>query len=164
MEHSLEKAFEENRAALLRFIESRLHDPARSEDVLHDVYLKLESHSSPQEIRFVKAYIFRIANNLIIDIQRKDGKLVQLQASDVENIEDNENPHKTLDAKEQLALVREAINELPAKTQDVVNLQRLKQMDKREVAEQLDISVNMVEKHLRKALKHCRDKLFKSGV
>ena len=181
MHQVLLNAFYQHKDALLGFIAKRTGDTHLAQDILQDIYLKLESQKSDNEIKYPKAYLYRIANNLIIDHQRFQSKFVDNNAdSEQQNIKDSHanisanirdthvnlqvdeiSPEAHLAARQRLEIVTEAINELPDKTRDVFKMQRLQQIDKSEVASNLGISVNMVEKHLRRALQYCRDKLYK---
>lgn len=177
MHQVLLNAFNQHKDALLGFIAKRTGDTHLAQDILQDIYLKLESQQSDNEIKYPKAYLYRIANNLIIDHQRFQSKFVDNNDdSEPQNIKDTHvnirdthvnlqvdeiTPETQLAAQQRLEIVTKAINELPDKTRDVFKMQRLQLIDKAEVASNLGISVNMVEKHLRRALQYCRDKLYK---
>lgn len=171
MHQVLLNAINQHKDALLGFITKRTGDSHLAQDILQDIYLKLESQGSNTEIKYPKAYLYRIANNLIIDHQRFQSKFVDNSSNEVtdENNGDthtneqiNEiSPEAQLAHQQSLDIVTNAINELPDKTRDVFKMQRLQQVDKADVASQLGISVNMVEKHLRRAVQYCRDKLYK---
>ena len=162
MNPALQEAFNINQEALLAFIKKRLHDPQLAEDTLHDLYLKLQKQSLNSPVQFPKAYLFRMANNLVIDIQRRHAR--QEQNSDDEVLEQpNEvGPEELVTQAQQLSIIKQAMAELPDKTRDVFRMQRLQQIEKAQVADKLGISVNMVEKHLRRAIQFCRLKLKKS--
>jgi len=152
----------ENKQALLAFVQKRVQDSALADDILQDLYLKLSSLDPDMTVQYPKAYVFRIANNLVIDHQRKLSKQTRLEDEHLNNEQYTITPERQLSSKQQLDAVTEAINELPSKTREVIRLQKLKDQPKAVIASQLDISVNMVEKHLRRALQHCRERLKKS--
>ena len=161
MNQALRKAFDEHQEALLGFIQKRTSDPETAKDLLHDLYLKIEAQNENAEVKYPKAYLFRIANNLIVDKYRRDSRTPEDSMESSPEQSDENSPEKIAQYKQQLSIVTDAINELPEKTRDVFRLQRLQQVEKAAVASQMGISVNMVEKHLRKALAYCLEKLKK---
>ena len=160
MQPALLDAYNDNRDALLGFITKRVGDAQLSQDLLHDLYIKVQQQSSSQAILYPKAYLYRIANNLIIDHQRYQGKFADIDDKAFEQVS-TISPEQIAEHKQRLEIVSDALEQLPAKTKAVFNLQRIQQLEKSQVASDLGISVNMVEKHLRRALQFCRDKLTK---
>jgi len=161
LNQALYQAFEEHRDALLGFIQKRLKDSSLSADLLHDLYIKIKVLSPDEEIKYPKAYLYRMANNLVVDQLRRQTKSVADCEHQIDNQLDENSPEKITDYAQRLDIVTQAVNELPDKTRDVFKMQRLQQIEKADVAKKMGISVNMVEKHLRKALAYCREKLNK---
>lgn len=155
---SIEAIFEEHRESLASFIGKRIGSTANTDDIMQDLYIKLQSLDC-SSIRHPKAYLFRMANNLVIDEQRKQSRYVPEDEAPPPDAE--QGPEQIIQHRQRLAVIEDALQELPEKTRDVFYLQRLGDIDKNQVATQLDISVNMVEKHLRKALAFCQIKLKK---
>lgn len=58
-----------------------------------------------------------------------------------------------------LTALKEALQELPLKCRQVFIWHRLEGYSQTEIAEKLDISVNMVEKYMIRATRHLRDRL-----
>jgi len=154
----LQQVYSAHQQALLGFILKRVQDDQLAEDLLHDLYLKLKSIESNTSVNYPKAYIYRMANNLIIDHQRRTNKSPVILDECVEET-DIRSPELTLIYQEQLKIVATALKDLPAKTQDVFKMQRIQEIEKKDVAKKMGISVNMVEKHLRRAVEYCRERL-----
>lgn len=164
---TLHAIFDVHKEALRGYIGKRVHDATMVDDVLQDIFIKLQS-LKVEDIKYPKAYLYRMANNLIIDEQRKQSRYIHQTPSD-DNPSENHlepqeqrSPEAILNQAQHLTVVTNALKELPEKTRDAFCLLRLRQLDKRDVAEQLGISVNMVEKHVRKALEYCQMKIKKS--
>ncbi|WP_338290600.1 RNA polymerase sigma factor [Planctobacterium marinum] len=155
---SIETIFEAHRESLASFIAKRIGSPASTDDIMQDLYIKLQTIDSAT-IKYPKAYLFRMANNLIIDEQRKQNRYVSEE--EAPQPESQQGPEQIIQHRQKLEVIKDALQELPEKTRDVFYLQKLGDIDKNQVARQLDISVNMVEKHLRKALSFCQSKLKK---
>ena len=153
--------FSQQQQALFGFMFKRLQDSQIAEDLLHDLYLKLQTHESPNDVLYPKSYVYRMANNLVIDYQRRSSKSPVVSDDSIEEV-DYRTPEQILAYQEQLKVVASALKQLPVKTQNVFQMQRIQDIEKKEVAIQLGISVNMVEKHLRRAVQYCREQLKKA--
>ena len=62
-------------------------------------------------------------------------------------------------SRQQLVLLETALAELPPKRRAALVLYRFDNLSHAEIAQQLGISVSMVEKHVRLALDHCRQRM-----
>ncbi len=162
MQNELTKTFDAQKNALRQFFSSRLSDTGIVDDLMQELYLKADGMGS-KDIAYPKAYLFRMANNMIVDEHRRTAKLPQNSDIETDAIPTAISPERSLSAQEQLEVVTKALNELPEKTQMVFYRMNVNGMTKVEVAESLSISVNMVEKHLRRAIQYCRMKLEKSN-
>lgn len=165
MNHNLNQAFETHKDALSGFIRKRIDDASAADDLLQDLYLKLQTLKD-EDVQYPKAYLYRMANNLIIDEKRKQSRFVDMEAHQEgsaleEEVREERSPEAILSQSQRLSIVTQALQELPEKTRDAFCLLRLKQLDKQDVASQLGISANMVEKHVRKALEYCQLKIKK---
>ncbi len=161
MNSVLLQVYSEQQQALLGFMLKRVQEIQIAEDLLHDLFIKLQSLEQQADIKYPKAYVYRMANNLVIDHQRRANRAPVVTGDCVEEL-DVRSPEQTLAYQEQLNIVANALTELPKKTQDVFNMQRIQEVEKKDVAEKMGISVNMVEKHLRRAVQYCREQLIKS--
>ena len=155
------QTFNEHQQALLGYISKRCNDEHEAEDLLQDLYLKLNALPKDADVRYPKAYLYRIANNLAIDYQRRKARLIDTAESKVYEQEDEASPDTHLEYQQKLDVVINAINELPEKTRLAFKMLRIEQRDKAEVAEIMGVSVNMVEKHLRRAIEYCQVMLKK---
>lgn len=70
-------------------------------------------------------------------------------------------PESNLAAKQELAIVFQRIDSLPPRCKQAFVLYRLKNLSYQQIAEEMGISVSMVEKHLINAMAACRKGLCK---
>lgn len=161
LNRAIEDYYEEIVAAAGR----RSRSSATAFDIVHDLYLKLAAQPGAlRDKRSIKAYLCRAAMNLGIDRFRRDrfearlfsGSPYEAQTVAAEDMA----PDRGLEIEARLAVLREAIAELPARRRAVFVLHRLHQLSPDEIAVRLQISRNMVDRHLRRALAHCLERLM----
>jgi RNA polymerase sigma-70 factor (ECF subfamily) len=153
----LRAALLEHRAALLRYFIARRVPAEEAEDVLQDLVVKLESHPSGP-VAEPRAYLYRMAENLLLDRIRSDGRRrgreqawVAAQAGAALDADDRPSAEQVLIARERLALVSAALAALPERTLFVFRRYRVDGVPQRQIAAEIGISLSAVEKHLQKA-------------
>jgi RNA polymerase sigma-70 factor (ECF subfamily) len=77
----------------------------------------------------------------------------------VELVSDTPSPEREISAKQELELLRAAIEDLPPRCREVFLLSRVRRMTYPEIAAHCSISVKMVEKHISRALAVCMKKV-----
>ena len=158
--------FAGERAALLRFLAARCGDSAEAEDCLHELWLRLAT-LTPGPIANPRAYLFRMANNLVLDQRRtrqrgmtRDqawlGALGRGERAPEAQADPAADAFETLAEDEELRRLADAIARLPAGAARALRLHRLEARPQAEVAAIMGISRSGVEKHLVTALRHLR--------
>lgn len=137
-------------------------------DIVHDLYVKLASQPDVlRDKRSIKAFLCRAAINLGIDRRRREQFEARLFASMDHEVHDiaaeTAAPDYRIDVKARIRILKEAIAELPVRRRAVFILHRLHHCTPDEIAAHLRISRNMVDRHLRRALAHCLDRLVELG-
>src|SRR5688572_18406531 len=61
------RLFEEHNRSLLGFLVHKLNSEAEAHDVAQEAYVRLLQLEEPSAVSFLKAYLFRIADNLAVD-------------------------------------------------------------------------------------------------
>lgn len=145
---------------LLRFFRSRLRDREDAADAMQETALRVLQVSQTTSIENPKAYLFQIAKSVarltIIKQVRERPLLVSLEAG-LEVACDSPNQEQIVTGRQHLAVMAQEISALPKRCQEVFILSRIHGFPNGEIAVRLGISRNMVEKHIIKALLHCRD-------
>lgn len=150
---------------LLRFFTGRLKCPDTAAELTHDTYLGLQQSISRNPPENIRAMAFRIAVNLAIDHQRKTIVRDRHAASDdFDTIADTvpsaaAQPEQILIARERLATLKSALNELPTTTRTVFLLHGSEGLTYSEIAQRLGISKSLVNKLLAEAMRHCSRQL-----
>ncbi|MFT9253352.1 MAG: sigma-70 family RNA polymerase sigma factor, partial [Acetobacter okinawensis] len=107
-----------------------------------------------------KAYIFRVAGNLALDMHRRSGRRA-VWLSDEEPGEGIADPQPSQEQhvidQDRLAAMDAALSSLPPKARLALLMVRVDGLRYVEIAERLNISVSMVSKYVTLAVQHCRD-------
>lgn len=141
-----------------------LKNPESVEEVLQDVFFKIWNKREeiiPQ--KGFKTFIYRIADNMAIDLFRKIGrdKALQLElwAASISFYLHTE--EHVLD-KEKARIVQDAIQSLPPKRRDILMQCKFEEKSYKEVAEMMGISVSTVSNQLVSAMKDVKEYIVKN--
>lgn len=163
-----------HRAELSRFLVARCGDAAEAEDLLQELWIKV-SAGTPGPVANGRAYLFRMANNLVLDQRRgrqramaRDRTWLASEGGGDEPPEDRPDPSVPADEamvkRQEQAILRDAIAALPPGAARALRLHRLEGHNQAEVAVIMGISRSGVEKHLALAMKHLRNALSDCGL
>lgn len=135
---------------------------ADAQDLLHDVYLRMANHQHLSSVQNMRAFMFTTATNLLRDRWRKANAKFAPTLVNYEDCylsDEAGDPCEVVDWQDRLKRVRKAIAMLPAKPKRAFELSRLQSRSYAEIAEQLQVSVSMIEKHISFALNRIRPAL-----
>ncbi|CAG1005416.1 putative RNA polymerase sigma factor FecI [Myxococcaceae bacterium] len=157
----IESAFLDTRKPLLQYLKRRLGCSHTAEDVAQETYLRVVQHESIGEVADLRAYMFRIARNLVVDHGRQ--AVTRAQSSweplDEDLVCPKPAPDRVAEASEQLQMLERMIAELPPRCRRVFLLHRVQHLSHSEIAEHMGISPRTVESQIGKALKILRDRM-----
>jgi RNA polymerase sigma factor (sigma-70 family) len=147
--------------ALQRFLARRVGCQEAAAELMQETYLRLASLDGGHRIDNPGAYLFQIAEHLAVDHLHQHTRVQRHYAgTPAEDLPSQApSPEAEVVAREQCHLLRQAIRELPPKCRTVFLLHRVQHLSYEEIARQLGISRKTVEKHVSKALTHCRKRL-----
>ncbi|MBX8799563.1 sigma-70 family RNA polymerase sigma factor [Ochrobactrum sp. MR28] len=133
-----------------------------AEDALQETWLrlsKIETHA--YEVRDHRAFIMRVANNIAIDLLRKERRHHQACLSDEEILQavadSAPSPETYAIDRDHLRQLVYALLQLPPKPRTALLLARCDLLTHHEIAQRLGVSESMVARYLAQALRHCRD-------
>lgn len=150
------------RPALMSFFLRRLRNRSEAEDLTQDVLMRVAERGASIDASRPDAYVFQIAANLLRDRGRREKVRSAYQASigarEAGWVEERD-PDRVLQARQSLATVLAALNEMPERTRTIFILFRLENMRQREIADMLGVSVRTVEQHVVRASVRLRELL-----
>ena len=132
------------------------------QDALQETYERLLRYRQSDWEELPRALVMRIAGSVVIDRARhRASRHASLHVSmdDVDLECGTGTPERRALAEEGLALIREAIRDMPERCQEVFVLSRIKGMSYQQIADRLSISVKAVEKNISRALTLCRHRV-----
>lgn len=145
------------RAALRAFIARRIDDPNEVDDLVQEACARLVATQREQPLDEPRAYLFRIAANLIVDRHRRAAPTVPLGPEiDPPVPAAQEDGRRVADLQAALAA---ALDELSPRCREVFVMRRFDERGTGEIARELGISPRMVQKHLTHAVAHLYDRL-----
>lgn len=162
----LAAALERHYGELRAFLVSKLGCQAMAADVVQDLWLRVAQQQEGPAVQNLRAYLYRAAGNLATDRLRHEQMRERHTPSGAlpEDIASAQpQPDEVLESEQEFAILRVAITELPDKCREAFLLYRGQQLSMKEVAVQLGISDRTVEKHIAKAMLHCRQRLRDAG-
>jgi RNA polymerase sigma-70 factor (ECF subfamily) len=147
---------------LVTYLTMKLRSRDQAVDVAQETFLRVLTREPSGPILQPRAFLYRTALNLSIDLFRKRRQQAEV-ALDSEDIQDlltvPADQERIVESREQVATLYRAILELPPKCRQVFLLHKFKERSHAEIAAHLGISQSMVEKHIIKAIIHCRQRL-----
>lgn len=146
---------------LRQYLRSKLSSRQDADDIAQESYLRMHRSGRVSVLANPRAFLFKIASNLVIDRARKhirQGRHKELLGKpvNVSRAEEapcpNASPEASAAAREELFIVIDAIEALPFKCKKAFVLQRFNGLSHRQIADELLVSKSMVEKYMAQAL------------
>lgn len=159
---SLYAALERHYDELLVYARCLVHCPVQAADIVQEAGLRVASGRLPRSVGNPRAYLYRVIRNIAVDHLRRHRVRAKVLAEDAgpdPAPAAEPAPEELLGARQQAEELFRVIDELPPRCREVFLLRKVYDVGQAEIAERLGISRNMVEKHLRKALLHCAERL-----
>lgn len=160
--HALVLAYFERREDMRRFFSVRTRASADVEDLMQDLFLKVQRVDG-ETIERPSAYLYRLASNLLLDRLRarrrceaRDADWRRLSHTSVggDDIADAPDAEAAADARLRLERLTQALADLPPRTRQVFWLHKFDGLTHAQTAKQLGISRSAVEKHMTRTLQH----------
>jgi RNA polymerase sigma factor (sigma-70 family) len=163
--NSIDALYRKYSEALRRFLARRHVKRDEVADIVQETYCRVLKSGELETIRHPRAFLFQVASNVALNAakhRRSVGENDAIDVSSAEIVDEQPGPYRRLKAEQELAIVRAALTELAPKCREVFVLNRFENRSYSEIAEELDLSVSMIEKYVSQALAHLRKRLAHS--
>ena len=153
--------FEEYYDRIVRYIFIRINDQNEAENLGGDVFLKalqsLDSYRGDREQ--MRAWLFKIAHNLVVDYFRKMSKRKAVSLNDVE-VRDRVSTEEAVEARLEVERLSEALKQLTPAQREVIGLRFFAGLSSAEVGKTLGKSSGAVREMQRAAVETLRKQMY----
>jgi len=150
-------------APLERFLRRHFGSSDEIADLRQEVYLRVYNAASRSLPLLTKPFVFMTARNLLRDRARRE-RIVSIEAvADLEAlnvIDEAALADQVVSAREELRHLQVALDRLPPRCREVVMLRKIHGISQREVARQLGITEDTVERQVSKGVRALASALF----
>ncbi|WP_300730821.1 RNA polymerase sigma factor [Pseudomonas sp.] len=165
-EPDLERWYAEFAPRLRRYLLLKTRQPELAEDLTQECFARLATRQSEEHLQAPLAYLFTMANRLVIDHRRSHQQArtdsVAVEALH-EVVDPLPGPDLQAEAQQSLQRVLHALEALPLRTRQVFQLCRFEGMSYQQAADHLAISTSSVQKHLAMAISFIAQKMGPQG-
>lgn len=143
--------------SIFRFAFKSVKDEETANDLVQDAFIRLWQHIEKVELHTAKSYLFKITNNLLIDLYRKNKYVSSVQIADYQYSYIDEYS----DIKEHLD---KAVNTLSQTLKTILLLRDYEEYSYKEIGEILDLSESQVKVYIFRARKKLKDYLLSAKI
>jgi RNA polymerase sigma-70 factor (ECF subfamily) len=160
-EHGFERLYMRYYHRLYSFSMKFTHDESVSQDLVHEVFLKLWENRETMDVPGMERMLFLMTRNLCLN-HVKHARIVRNKHLDLKQTREWEELYRIdfirdepchLIEQEFAERISVVVNKLPERCREVFVMSRMDGLMNREIAEKLHISLKMVEKHISQALR-----------
>ncbi|OZY86483.1 RNA polymerase subunit sigma-70 [Cellvibrio mixtus] len=156
---NLESVYLSIRNGLMRAV-SRLVPPKEIEDIVQETYVRICAVKTEQ-ILHPRSFLYRTARNLALDhlkrAETRSNVSMEDESLNLDNlVDDFDQVYNQVSATQEFEHFCEAVRHLPLQCRKAFVLKKVYGYSQKEIAENLNISENTVEKHIAMGLSRCR--------
>ena len=151
-----DKIYRRYASALRRFVEGMVKDAALSEDIVHNIFMRLlEGKMTFRSDESLRNWLYVCARNEVVSTLRSKWRSSTVPLSDGADMADTVKDDSQVSGQLSLTM-RKALMDMPEKRAEVFRLCKIEHRPVEEVAARMGISVRTVEKHLQLAYNDIR--------
>jgi RNA polymerase sigma-70 factor (ECF subfamily) len=141
-------------------------DQDQVDDLVQETYTVLATRAEVYSIRSPRAYAFQVAKSILLQELRRSRVVAIGSVADLEALghpTDLPDPEQEAIGRDELARVARAIAAMPGQTRRAFQLRRVEGLSQREIAAELGLSENTVEKHIMRAIRLLMQQFGRGG-
>lgn len=145
---------------LRNYARLKVGDDAVAEELVQEACLRLAA--TGDDVPFnPRAFLYRVLSNLVVDHHRRNARLGRhfVNADNIDAADDRPSVERQVIARQRLAILAQAVKELPPRCRECFILRRVEGLSHAEIATRMNITRSAVEKHLSVATVHCTRRL-----
>lgn len=148
-------AYMANNISLRYFLSKFMITSQDIDDISQEAFLRAFHEEKKRKIDQPKAFIFRIAQNLVFSKFNRKSRKITDYIEDFQHSDVLETPslEDEVMAQQKLGVYCEAIATLPEQCRRVVLMKKIYGMSHKEISERLGISISTIEKHMAKGMR-----------
>ena len=148
---------------LMRFVCSYVNDEEMAKDIVHDVFFALLRNKKRLDVSYsMKSYLFTLARNYALNYL-KHLRVIAMNEREVSDLLENAGEELGV-YEERLNRLNEKLAELPEKQREVLMKCFVEGRKYKDVADEMEISVNSLKTHISRGLKFLRNELREDVV
>ena len=144
---------------LMRFVCSYVNDEEVAKDIVHDVFFALLRNKKRLDVSYsMKSYLFTLARNYALNYL-KHLRVIAMNEREVSDLLENAGEELGV-YEERLNRLNEKLAELPEKQREVLMKCFVEGRKYKDVADEMEISVNSLKTHISRGLKFLRNEVI----
>ncbi len=145
------KLYDENVEKIYRFVSLKVSGEETARDIVSETFKKgWEAFKKNPKMKNPRAYLYRIARNLVIDHYRT--KKEHLSPEDVVLEDEKDDPKEVAELNLEMENIKKALKNLKDEYQNVVIWRYMEEMEVSEIADLMDKSENSVRVQIHRAI------------
>ncbi|GAA3655719.1 RNA polymerase sigma factor [Flavivirga jejuensis] len=157
-EHNYNIAFKKHSKEVFNFLMYNYGDKQLAEDIIQESFLTLWKNCKNVPLKNVRAYLYTISKNKIIDAFRSNKHALNYKKNTTK-IVDKQTPEYIFEEKEFHQKLNRVLDKMPENYRIPFLLNRVDKKKYREISEIMDVSVKSVEKRIFNALEFLQKEL-----
>ncbi|MCL5666246.1 MAG: RNA polymerase sigma factor [Patescibacteria group bacterium] len=148
-------AYDNYHEAIYRHCFFRVYSKTRAEELVQETFMRVWQYlMQDKKVENIRAFLYRVANNLIIDESRKKKEeSLEVLMDKSPAYEPSHEGHKSMEKKVLYGEIIDNMEDLPPDYKDILVLRYVDDLDPKEIAEILDTNANNVSVKINRAVK-----------
>lgn len=153
VEQEFTKAYDQFADAIFRHCIFRVSDREKAKDIMQNTFVRLWGYMSQEkEIDNMRAFLYHIANNLIIDEYRKKKEISLDKMRDEEGFDVGFEPRHDIEAKDDYERAQALLEQLPEKYREALVMRHIDGLSVKDIAHLTHESENVISVRIHRAI------------
>jgi RNA polymerase sigma-70 factor (ECF subfamily) len=144
---------------LLFFVKKNVSNKDFANDIVQDTFAKAITFQNEKPIENTRAFLYKLARNIIIDESRKTKNVKVIPYEDNELTVKSQEPEELVIAEDRQALLMRELKKLPEKRKEAFVLHVIEGYSRQEIAKIMGITTVAVSKHISRATIELKEKI-----